>query len=102
MFEYRTTIGAASIPAKTSKKSKGAVRRSSTSSFKNGGINSSDDVSRSQPAVSSRKIKFVSRKNSIANDMPDNDSDSCENADITLASARSRRIASSKTSGSAR
>jgi hypothetical protein len=99
MFGDSTTTGADSIRAKANKKSKGAVRHFSTSSFKDGTISSNDDVSRRQPA-SSKKIRFLSR-NSITNDMPDNDNDSCENAAITLASARSRRT-STKTSGSAR
>jgi hypothetical protein len=97
MFGFRTTT---EIRTEAPKKSKGAVMRSSISSCKDGVINSNDDVSRSQ-TTKSRKVKFVSR-NSIANDMPDNDTgNSCENADNTMTSARSRRT-STKTSGSTR
>jgi hypothetical protein len=96
MFGQSTTTGGDSIGAKASNKSKGAVRRFSTSSFSDGPIKSSDDVSRSQPA-SSRKLKFVSRRNSITNDIPGNDVDSCENATTGLASTRSRRSSTSKT-----
>ena len=102
MFGDSTTTGAdSSIRAnsKASKKSKGAVRRSSISSSRNAAINSTDDISRSQSA-SPIKLKFMSR-NSIANDMPGNNSDSCENAATTLASPRSRQSSTSKTSGSA-
>jgi hypothetical protein len=89
-----------SIRAKASKKSKGVVvGHSSTSSSRDPAINSNDDVARSQPATS-RKIKFISR-NSMANDMPDNDADSSENAASTLASTRSRRSSTSKSSGCA-
>jgi hypothetical protein len=70
----------------------------SSPSFKDYVININDDVSRSKPATSSRKLKFVSRRSSTSNDdVPDNDDDSCEN---TVSSPRSRRISTTKTSGS--
>ena len=71
--DINTTTGADSIVAKASKKSKGK------GSLKGGAINTNDDVSKSQHSASGRRISFMSRK-SVANNMPDGDDNSCENA----------------------